>query len=291
MIVLEWQIGDVKVTRILDLETALPAGILLPASTPEAIADIAWLKPNFVDAAGNLRLSIHALVVQTPKKLVVVDTCVGDFKNREAPVFNQLQTGFLDSFMKAGFSPDAVDVVLCTHLHVDHVGWNTRWVDGAWQPTFPNARYLLGREELAFWQSQPQTGDVQNIYADSIQPLFDAKLVDLVEIDHRICDEISLMATPGHTPGHVSVKIVSAGKEALITGDIAHHPAQLARPEWSCFIDVDPELGCASRHQAFANIADRPILAIGTHFPAPTAGFVVTDGDGWRLCSEITHSK
>jgi len=278
-----WQIGDIKITRILEQETALPGDFLLPASTPAAVAGIPWLKPHFIDEAGLFRLSIHALVVETPDTLVVVDTCAGNDKTRTAPVFHRLQTDFLDHFAAAGYRPEDVDVVLCTHLHVDHVGWNTRLVDGRWVPTFANARYLLGRQEVEHWRSCAAPGDEGLAFADSVQPLFDAGLVDLVETGHAICPGVSLVPTPGHTPGHVSVKLSSQGQEALITGDMIHHPAQLARPEWACFIDADPDQGIATRRRIFSALAGSGVLVIGTHFAAPTAGFVVGDGDSWIL--------
>lgn len=280
---LQWQIGAVKITRVQEFETALPAAMLLPAATEAGLAAIDWLRPHFIDDAGNLRLSIHALVIETPARLIVVDTCIGNDKRRLAPVFHQRQGDFLDRFRQAGYAPEDVDTVLCTHLHTDHVGWNTRLVDGRWVPTFANARYLLGREEVEHWRGNADAGDEREAFADSVQPLFDAGLVDLVETDHRLCDEVALEPTPGHTPGHVSVRIHSGGREALITGDIVHNPAQLARPEWSCFIDHTPELGIATRRRVLAGVADRPVLLIGTHFVTPTAGRVLSDGAGWRL--------
>ena len=146
----------------------------------------------------------------------MVDTCVGNDKERGNPAWNQLQTAFLDDMEKAGYVLDAIDNVLCTHLHIDHVGWNTMLVDGKWVPTFPKARYLIGQVEFAHWQADTDL-DQTAVMADSVLPVFDANLVDLVETDHQISDEISLMPTVGHTPGHVSVMIRSNGEEAMIT--------------------------------------------------------------------------
>ena len=144
-----------------------------------------------------------------------------------------MQTGFLKDFEAAGFSRESIDVVLCTHLHIDHVGWNTMLVDGKWVPTFPNARYLMGRAEFDYWKAAPgSTAGEPAVFADSVQPVWDAGLVDLVASDHQVCPEVSLVPTPGHTIDHVSVRIVSKGEEAVITGDFVHHPCQLAHPDW-----------------------------------------------------------
>jgi glyoxylase-like metal-dependent hydrolase (beta-lactamase superfamily II) len=181
--------------------------------------------------------------------------------------------------------------MLCTHLHIDHVGWNTMKVDGKWVPTFPNARYLFARDEFNFWRDEDaQKSAAHSLYelqlpviADSVMPVFDAGLVELVDTGHRVCDEISLTPTLGHTPGHVSIKISSRGEEALITGDCIHHPCQMAHPDWSAHVDFDPTRSAKTRYELFSGLAGTPTLVIGTHFATPTAGRLVRDGDGFRL--------
>jgi glyoxylase-like metal-dependent hydrolase (beta-lactamase superfamily II) len=172
---------------------------------------------------------------------------------------------------------------MCTHLHVDHVGWNTMLVDGKWAPTFPNARYLMGRIEFGHWRDQTAQPEQRAVFADSVAPVFEAGLVDLVEIDHRVCDEVSFVPTLGHTPGHVSIRISSKGEEALITGDFIHHPCQMARPEWASAADFDQVASTKTRRDVFERLAGGPTLVIGTHFATPTAGRVVRDGDAYRL--------
>lgn len=279
---LTWAIGAVKVTRIVEIESIGGTRFILPQATRDVVQGIAWLAPHFADPDGRLKMSVHALVVETPSRRIVVDTCIGNDKERDVPAWNRMQTRFLDDLTEAGFAPDSIDTVLCTHLHIDHVGWNTRLEGGAWVPTFPHARYLIGRREFAYWRAAPEGSDPR-IFADSVQPVFDAGLVDLVDDDHRICEEVSLVPTPGHTPGHVSVRISSLGEEALITGDFMHHPCQLARPDWASSFDFDPGASTATRHDVFAALADRPVLVIGTHFAAPTAGRIVRDGGAYRL--------
>ncbi|HEY8003284.1 MAG TPA: MBL fold metallo-hydrolase [Phenylobacterium sp.] len=282
---LSWRIGDVTVTRVLELEATGGTRFVLPQATPEVVKEIGWLAPHFADETGRLRMSVHALAVQTPTRRIIVDTCIGNDKDRDISTWSGLQTSFLADLAAAGFPRESVDTVLCTHLHVDHVGWNTMLVDGAWRPTFPNARYLLGRAEFDYWRGEDEGREdlSRSPFHDSVKPVFDAGLVDLVETDHRICEEVSFEPTLGHTPGHVSVRIRSRGEEALITGDFIHHPCQFARPDWASRADYDEQASTATRQRMFGSLAGQPVLVIGTHFAAPTAGRVVRDGEAYRL--------
>jgi glyoxylase-like metal-dependent hydrolase (beta-lactamase superfamily II) len=282
---LSWQIGEVKVTRIVEIEAIGGTRFILPQASPEAILPIGWLQPHFADERGKLKMSIHALVVETPSTRIVVDTCIGNDKDRNIPAWSHLQTSFLNDLEAAGFARDSIDVVLCTHLHVDHVGWNTMLVDGQWIPTFPNARYLMGKAEFDYWREggTEGMGTDHRVFLDSVQPVFDAGLVDLVDVDHQVCPEVRLTPTLGHTPGHVSVRISSKGEEALITGDFIHHPCQLAHTDWASAADYDPQASTITRNRVFAELAGTPVLVIGTHFAAPTAGHVVRDGQAFRL--------
>ena len=276
---LKWQIGDVRVTQVVELTTASLGPHLLPQATPAELASMPWLAPFLQD--GKLLLSIHCLVIEVDGRTIVVDTCIGNDKPRAYPKWNNMQGDFMTRFDAAGFVPSKVDTVLCTHMHVDHVGWNTRRVDDQWVPTFPNARYLFAEDEWAHWKSEPQP--YGPVFEDSVQPIFDGGLADLVRSDHRICDEVWLEPTPGHTPGHVSIRIASRGEEAVITGDMIHHPCQIGRPHWSSLADWDQGMSAHTRHAFIGRYADRPVLVIGTHFATPTAGHIVRDGDAWRL--------
>jgi glyoxylase-like metal-dependent hydrolase (beta-lactamase superfamily II) len=283
---LTWTIGEVTVTCIQESESDLPPGFLIPGLTAERLAAIDWLDPRFLGAPGMLRLAIQALVIRGPGRLIVVDTCLGNDKyGREIPGWNGLSTAFLDDFAAAGFDREAVDTVFCTHLHSDHVGWNTMKAGDGWVPTFPNARYLLGGREFDFWNKQRETGQGSTpaVFADSITPLFDAGLVDLIELPHRLTDEITLTSTPGHTPGHASVQIRSNGQEGLITGDFIHHPCQMAVPDLPEIADTDPAVAGQTRWRVLDECADRPILVIGTHFARPVAGHVRKDGEVFRF--------
>ncbi|MCP5181267.1 MAG: MBL fold metallo-hydrolase [Pseudomonadales bacterium] len=282
---MRWKIGDVTITRVLEMEMPVPyhpEQAFLKQATPEALRSMPWLYPHFVTEDGALRLSIHALLVDAPGIRLVVDTCFGNDKPRGLLGNQPLQTGFLNSLQEAGWATDSVDAVVCTHLHVDHVGWNTMLVDGKWIPTFPKAKYLIGRQEYAHWTAEGDE-EQQAILSDSVKPVFDHGLAQLVEMDHVISPEIRLTPTPGHTPGHVSVLIESRGERAMITGDMLHHPCQFGHPEWSPSFDSDPVKGASTRQGMMNKVADEPILVIGTHFAAPTAGHVRRDGNAFRF--------
>jgi glyoxylase-like metal-dependent hydrolase (beta-lactamase superfamily II) len=280
----KWRIGDVTVTKVIELEVTGGSRFLLPQATPDAIKPIAWLRPHFADENGRLRMSIHTFLVETPDRRIVVDTCLGnDKENRHIPHWNNMRTRFLSDIAEAGYPRESIDTVLCTHLHVDHVGWNTMKVGDAWVPTFPNARYLMGRTEYEHWSTVADRPDMRFTLADSVTPIVEAGLAEWVETDHRLCPEISLTPTVGHTPGHVSVRIASRGEEALITGDFMHHPCQMAHPEWSTNADSDRDQGIRTRLDMFERLAGTPTLVIGTHFAGATAGRIVRDGDAYRM--------
>ena len=286
---MRWRVGEVTVSKIVELEVTGSSRFILPQATYEAVLPIGWLQPDFADERGRLKMSIHALVVETQNgktgsRRIIVDTCLrNDKENRRIPTWNKLQTSFLGDLAAAGYPRETIDTVVCTHLHVDHVGWNTMLVDGRWVPAFPNARYLMGRVEYGHWTHQHEREDIAAVLADSMAPVWDAGFVDLVETDHRICDEISLVPTPGHTPGHVSVRIVSQGQAALITGDFMHHPCQIARPDWSSTADSDPAEARYTRESMLTTLAGTPTLVIGTHFAGRTAGQIVRDGTAYCL--------
>lgn len=280
---LSWTVGDVKITKIVESEErGLDVTHLLPKSSPAAILDVPWLAP-FIDVKGNIHLSFHSLVIEASNKIIVVDTCIGNDKHRGAPIGDGLQTRFLEDLKAAGYVPEKVDYVICTHLHIDHVGWNTMLVEGRWVPTFPNARYLFGRVEFDYWRAQQSDPLHQLVFSDSVQPVWDAGLVDLVETTHRICNQVHLVPTIGHSPGHVAVEINSQGQTAVITGDFIHHPCQFAFPDWSCSIDYDSEQSAKTRRTQFDRFAGGGILVIGTHFVTPTAGKVSREGAAFKF--------
>ena len=270
------------ITRIVEIEGPSPGTFLFDEATPERLLQHSWLKPRFLTDDGRTIGSIHAFVLESEGRTIVVDTCVGNDKQRALKNWHMRQGRFLADLAEAGFLRDNVDTVLCTHLHVDHVGWNTMRVGDRWVPTFPNARYLFSRKEWEHWSVAP-AGTDRDVQDDSVRPIFDAGLADLVEMDYRVTDEVRLVPTPGHTPGHVSVRIVSRGEEAVITGDLMHHPVQCAEPAWASRFDVDAAAAKRTRLQFLEAHADRPVLVLGTHFATPTAGRIVRDGAAFRF--------
>ena len=278
----QWQIGDVKITRILEGESAGPM-FLLRDATKENIQAMPWLQPHFADKDGNCIISIHALVLDTPMKTIVVDTCLGNDKERAIKSWGHLQTKFIEDITSAGYPPGSIDIVLCTHLHTDHVGWNTKLVDGKWVPTFENAQYIFGQEEWKYTDKQRLNPMYNEFIVDSIQPVIDAGLVRFVDVNEEICDEVKLEPTPGHTPGHVSVRIESKGEKAVITGDFLHHPCQMEEPYWECSADWDTPMAQKTRVDSLGKFADEELLVFGTHFATPSAGKVVRKGKHFQF--------
>ncbi len=278
------------VTRVIETEMPLldPAE-LYPDSTPEILAREAhWLMPRFqCPETQKLILTMQGFVLQSHGKTILVDTCVGDCKHRARPLFDNQRWGWLDRFRAAGFDPEGVDIVLSTHLHVDHVGWNTMRDDtGQWRPTFPNARYLFTRPEVGFWTGPaggtllPRTGDY---IADSVSPIFAAGLADVVEMDHRINPEIRLLPTPGHSPGHVCVEVGCGQDLLVIAGDILHTVLQCAYPQWSTRFCADAAASRETRIRFLQTYADTETLVAPAHFPSPGVGRIRSEGAAFRF--------
>jgi len=281
-----WSVGDVKITSVMESAERIPWAPLFPAETSELYKKYDWLVPRFITPEGQIILAVQAFVVVTGARRIVVDTCVGNDKPREIPHCTDLQTAFLEDLTAAGFPPETIDTVLCTHLHFDHVGWNTRLVNGRWVPTFPKARYLFARREWEFCQDllREKTVDVRHIL-DSVQPILDAGLADLVETNHRLTEEVWLEPTHGHTPGHVSLHIASHGQEAVITGDVVHNPIQFAEPEICSMACVDKEMSRKTRRELLSRYENKPVRLFAVHFNEPV-GRVVRDTRNWRFATD-----
>ncbi|MDG9688960.1 MBL fold metallo-hydrolase [Streptomyces sp. DH17] len=282
-----WTVGDTTVHRI--DETLLPPATgpwLLPGATPDVVNREPWLHPDFADADGVLRLGSHSFALTTGGLRVLVDTGIGNGKTRANPAWHNLRTDYLERLTAAGFPPETVDLVILTHLHTDHVGWNTRRTDAGWVPTFPNARYVVSRAEREFWAGYTMDEPRRQMFRDSVDPVEDAGLLDAVEVPAEGTDlapGLRLLPTPGHTPGHVTVRVGEAGAGAIVTGDCVHHPVQLARPALGSCVDIDPARAESTRRSLLASLAGTDTLVLGTHFPPPTAGRVVHQGDAYRL--------
>lgn len=278
---MQWTVGRVKITNVLEIGATGGTRFILPQATPQEAQKMPWLVPHYANAEGRLRLNVQSWIVETPTNRIIVDTCIGNDKtNRSVPAWNGLSKPFLNDLAAAGYPADTIDTVICTHLHIDHVGWNTKLVDGKWVPTFTNARYLFGKTEYDHWAAHSPEGEHKAVFEDSVQPIVDAGYADLIGSDHRIGDEVSLIATPGHSPGHMSILVTSDGQQALLTGDVAHHPCQMAHLDWSSTADSDPVQSIEARKMLFSRFADTPTLVFGGHYDP---GHIVRDGDAFRL--------
>ncbi|MFB7905987.1 MBL fold metallo-hydrolase [Kitasatospora sp. NPDC056076] len=282
-----WTVGDLTVHRIDEVPLPPATGPwLLPDATPEVVAGQDWLRPDFAGQDGVLHLDSHSFAFVVDGLRVLVDTGIGNGKQRANPAWHDLRTDYLERLTAAGFAPETVDLVVLTHLHADHVGWNTRWEDGAWVPTFPAARYLTARAEREFWAGYDMDEARAQMFRDSVIPVERAGQLDLVDVPAegvQIVPGLRLIPTPGHTPGHIAVELADRGETALITGDCVHHPVQLAHPAIGACVDIEPERSEATRRALLASLAGTDALLLGTHFAPPTAGRVVAHGDAYRL--------
>ncbi|MEZ5661252.1 MAG: MBL fold metallo-hydrolase [Burkholderiaceae bacterium] len=300
---MSWTIGRFTITPIRE-QAIHGLEDLIKEANPHTLAAIEWLRPHYMTDDFKLKGWIQSFLIRGGEQTVLVDTCVGNDKERpNDPGWHRQQRAFLAALAATGVSPEQIDVVLCTHLHVDHVGWNTFWDGNAWRPTFPRARYLFERSEFEHWQALaagsepiPEPGESRKdaalrrfretqrlTFNDSVAPVAAAGLARAVERDHRVCEGIELMPTPGHTPGHVSVRVSDGTAQAVISGDCVHHPCQIAHPGWRTLVDTDHRQAAATREQLFCGLAKRGGLLIGSHFADPCAGTLTVDGDGYRF--------
>lgn len=301
-----WSVGDIKVTQLVEFEVKLgELDGLIEQATPDAVASISWLQPDYANADGQLLWSVHSYIVDTGSTVVIVDTGCGNGKDLPLiPNWGGLDTPYLARLEEAGYTRDQVDVVLATHLHLDHVGWNTIEVDGQWVPTFPNARYTYIEDEFTYHRGIADENSISDdlahavvyagadpdihsqtrlVFAESLQPCIDANQVDLVPVNHVVTDGVRYVSTPGHTKFHHSVMIESGGQSAFITGDFIHHPVQIARPRWSSLGDYERAVSADHRTDFVENAADTDLLVLGTHFTGTSAGHIVRDGDSYQL--------
>ncbi len=284
-----WEFGEIAITCVVEAQTDhIPPEFFYPTATAAEVASHEWVVPTWADEAGNIGLRVQALVIETPTRRVLVDPCVGNGKQLSLPFWNNQSYPFLERFRDAGFDPADIDLVVHTHLHEDHIGWDTHRVGDEWVPTFVNARHLFVRPALEALQASERP-DAESSMRETIGPLLSAGLVDLAEdpVDAplELGEGISLVSTPGHTIGHVSLWITPAGSDerVLITGDFVHHPVQLSEPQWPESADLDRDLAEVTRRRMFAVAAATKAFVIGTHFPTVTAGRVVAHGDVWRF--------
>jgi glyoxylase-like metal-dependent hydrolase (beta-lactamase superfamily II) len=284
-----FSIGDITIHRIVEQEAPFMEALqFLPDLTPELLAENRdWLEPAALEPeTGKLIFCFQSYIIKTPHHTVLVDSCIGNDKDRPTrPAWHMKTDGsYMRNLRAAGFSVEDIDFVLCTHLHADHVGWNTRLENGRWVPTFPNARYVFSERELGYWTEQHTRNPVPCI-ADSVLPIIAAKRAELVRSDHGLGDHIHLVSTPGHTPDHFAVAIGRAGWDAVLTGDLIHSPLQARYPELSYQADYDRQQSARTRRIFLDRICDSGTLCCTAHFPSPSVGRITRWGDGFRCDS------
>jgi glyoxylase-like metal-dependent hydrolase (beta-lactamase superfamily II) len=282
-----FQLGDLTIHRVIEEERPLFDPFeFLPGLTPEVLAENrSWLEPAAIDPeTGKLKLCIQSYVIRTPHHTILVDTCVGNHKPRPTrPFWNQKTDDTWERNLAAtGYSVADIDYVMCTHLHVDHVGWNTRLENGRWVPTFPKARYIFGERELAHWQAEHAKAP-NPVLEDSVLPIVAAGRADLVSTSSALNDHVRLTPTPGHTPDHYAVELGKGETTAVLTGDLIHSPIQARYPELSARPDTDPAQSAATRRRFLECHCDTGRLVCTAHFPSPSTGHVTRWGDGFRF--------
>lgn len=284
------RLGEFTIQSVIEMEVPFIDPLtFFPDATEDVLDEHAhWLKPRFLDPdSGWLMMCFQAYIVRTPRHTILVDSCIGNDKDRpNRPQWHHRQGSFLADLAALGLRPEDIDFVLCTHLHADHIGWNTRLVDGRWVPTFANARYIIGREEYAFWEQRWRNdpgGPRQIAFADSVLPVVEAKRADLVDGDHQIEDGVWLEPAPGHTPGNMVLNLRSGDATAVLLGDAIHHPIQLKRPEWSCMACEDKALSARTRRALIERYADTDTVMAPAHFPSPSPCRFVRDGDAFSF--------
>jgi glyoxylase-like metal-dependent hydrolase (beta-lactamase superfamily II) len=280
----QWKVGAATVTSVVEDEVAhIPPEFFFIGTDASQVARHPWCVPDFADEDGNVLLRVQALIVEIGPRRVLVDPCVGNFKDLASPFWGHQEWPFMERFAAAGFTPEGIDTVVHTHAHPDHIGWDTHLVDGTWVPTFTRARHLYTPEEMAFARLAADHEQMRHSFRESIAPIIDAGLVDEVPMDADLGDGLRFEPTPGHTPGQVALWIESEGERALISGDFIHHPVQCAEPDWAEIGDLDGDQARETRHRMLADAAAGGYLVFGTHFPTRPAGHVVTDGTAWRF--------
>jgi glyoxylase-like metal-dependent hydrolase (beta-lactamase superfamily II) len=285
---LTFTVGDLTVHRVIESEGPLFDPLtFFPTLSKETLEENrSWLQPNFVDpATGQLVLCIQSYIVRTPHHTILIDSCVGNHKERaNYPFWNQMTSDRYErNLASVGLGFAHIDFVMCTHMHVDHVGWNTRLENGRWVPTFPKARYIFADRELAFWTEKERNDPGKQPWiVDSVLPIVEANRHEIVKSDHQLSDTVLLLPTPGHTIDHYSVRIGKPGADAVIGGDMIHSPLQARYPELCMRADYDRAQGGVSRRTLFSQISDTSTLLCTGHFPSPSVGRLTGWGDGFR---------
>ncbi len=282
------RLGDVTITSIIEDQQAWFDPLdFFPGLTAERLEENrGWLEAGGAldKSNGKLVLCMQSWLVQTPHHNILIDTCVGNHKPRPArPFWNMLDSpAYMAAFKAAGVTPESIDYVMCTHLHVDHVGWNTKQENGRWVPTFGKARYVFSQQEYTHWEAEAKTQDLPHI-VDSVLPIVAADRADLVANDFVLNDLVRLMPTPGHSLDHVAVRVGKPGNDAIATGDLIHSPLQARYPEQGMRADYDTKQGAVTRRAFLEACCDTSTQMCFGHFPAPSTGRIKRWGEGFKV--------
>ena len=279
----DWQLGEIEITSVLEqVAEFMTLEEFFNGFTPEIFEmNKDWLLPDVVSpASGKMILPIQSYLVRTPHHTILIDTCVGcNKKFKWVPEWNDRRDDtYLRNLKAVGVNPAEIDYVLCTHLHVDHCGWNTRLEDGRFVPTFPNAKYIFSEPEF---QAAAETNSI--VFRERVLPVMDAKQMERVAMGFGLADNIFLTPTPGHTAGHVAVELASNGLLGTMSGDLMHSPLQCLYTSLCPTVDLDPEMASVTRQKFLEDHADRDKIVMTAHFPLPSVGRVISAGDAFRF--------
>ncbi|MEQ8698022.1 MAG: MBL fold metallo-hydrolase [Bauldia litoralis] len=283
---LTFNVGDMRVDRVIEQELpGFDPFEFFPNLTKDELEPHKAMlaKPMALDpVSGLLSFTMQSFVVRAGGLNILIDSCIGNDKDRPTrPLWHmKTDTTYMDALKAAGLGVGDIDVVMCTHLHPDHVGWNTKLENGRWVPTFPKARYVFSKDELDYWTAQNKKQSI-NHFEDSVLPIVQAGRTELVKSDHELTHGVQLLPTPGHTPDHYSVRLASGGAEAIVTGDLIHSPLQCVCTHLHSRPDVDREQGRATRNAFMEKYADTDTLIAATHFPSPSIGHFIRQGDAF----------
>ena len=285
-------LGRLSVAQVYEGDAVIPLSHALPSVTAQDLAQLkSWYwDPHLAETPNEagMRISVHSFVVRVDGRNILIDTCCGNDKQRSLPPVSMQNWPYLENLGRTGLKPEDIDVVMCTHLHFDHVGWNTRLKNGTWVPTFPNARYLFGKRDLEFFSKQRHEAVHREAFDDSVAPILDAGLADLVDTDSLIHREIGngiwLQDVSGHSPGNLCVVAECDGSRAIFSGDCFHHPVQIIRPDAAFFADEDPAKASVTRQRLLDQYANQDAIFFPAHFSGATAGRVErVDGSKLRF--------
>ena len=286
----EVKVGAATVRRVEEsYEPNFDAKMFFPDWKPEVVQQHRdWLMPaHYEESSNSLKLSVHSWLLTSGGKRILIDTCVGNHKSRpHRPKWHLMETPYLARLKAAGVEPEQVDMVMCTHLHVDHVGWNTRLENGKWVPTFKNAKYLFAKREYAHWENEHKTKGLETnggSFDDSVLPVVEAGKAVMIDSDHQPDPMLTIRDYPGHTPGSIAINLKDDGKLACFSGDIMHHPIQVYHPDWSSQFCSDQEMSARSRRKLLEDCVESNALLCPAHFPGENAGYIKSAGDSFRI--------